>query len=862
MLRRVAPLLFVASGVAGLLLQVAWFRLLALSLGGTLAAATIVLSTFMAGLALGAWLLARRAGSLTRPLRTYGLLEIAAGACALATLPLLACLDQAVPVLARLVGHRPDALLAVKFVLAAIILLPATTFMGGTLPALCQALVPRPGDAGLRTGGLYALNTWGAVAGTLLAIFLVMPRWGLSACVLAGVAIDIAIGVVVLALSMARREEPAAAPMAPSAAGETAPAPASLRYLAMLLFVVGAAGLAYEVLWTRALAFYFGSGAHGFSVMLAVVLVGLALGAFLGGSLADRVGQPLVVLAISQALLALAVAWQAWRMPALPDFLYELALRSGDRLTFGQWTLLMLIGAVQILLPATILMGAALPVAVRALLRDGDAAGRLVGRLYAANSIGTVPGAILAAWMLIPAIGLQRSLFAVAAANVAVGAGACARLHGRTRTLGLVVVVAMAGLLAGAVAGTDPSRIFAGSGVFTDEAGRSNLLRIEESPHGTVTLSRMEDSRGSWLSLSVDAVNVAGTVPSLLACQELQGHLPLLLHAAPRSVVHVGFGSGGTAAAVASHPEIERIDIVEINPAILRMADEELQAINGNVLRDPRVRVHLEDGRNWLLATENRFDCILSDSVHPRYRGNSALYTIEYFELCRSRLNPGGLVSTWLPIYSLSQDSLRSIVASMRAVFPSTSLWYLNSTVNEFVILVGRDGSGGIDVARMDEAFTVPSIGASLERVGVRGPADMLDYFIGQGADLDGMVDGVALHHDDRPWVELESAAIVHREASWRDNLRIIVAARRSVLPHLRGASPVLVEELSLREPATGFMLPAHVALVDRDEEGVRLAVRKAFAANPLELEPWDFFAPPPWVKAFVVKPAATEAPE
>ena len=372
----------------------------------------------------------------------------------------------------------------------------------------------------------------------------------------------------------------------------------------------------------------------------------------------------------------------------------------------------------------------------------------------------------------------------------------------------------------------------------------------------------MEDGRGSWLSLSVDAVNVAGTAPSLLACQELQGHLPLLLHAAPRSVVHVGFGSGGTAAAVASHPEIERMDVIEINPAILRMSEEELQSINDDVLNDPRVRVHLEDGRNWLLATDERFDCILSDSVHPRYRGNSALYTVEYFELCRSRLNPGGLVSTWLPIYSLSQDSLRSIVGSMREVFPATSLWYLNSTINEFVILVGQDGPANISVRRMEEAFAVPAVAASLKRVGVGTPGDLLDYFIGQGADLDGMVRDVALHHDDRPWVELESAAIVHREASWRDNLRIVIEARRSVLPHLQDASPALIEELQRRERATGLMLPAHVAVVDKDQETVRHAVRKAIEANPLELEPWDFFEPPAWVKSFVAKPPATEASE
>ena len=861
MLRRVAPILFIGSGVAGLLMQVAWFRLLALSLGGTLTAATVVLSVFMAGLALGSWLIARHAAGFARPLRTYGVLELAAGLLAFATIPALGLLDDVVALIGPRLGADSMALLAVKVLLAALVLLPATTAMGGTLPVLCQGLVSHPEGGGLRVGGLYALNAWGAVAGALLAIFIIVPRWGLSAAVGAGAVIDLCVGLIVLALWRDAADERASSipPLMPDRS--LAPGLGTIdvrraklvRLLTATLFITGAAGLAYEILWTRALSFYFGSGAHGFSIMLAVVLTGLSVGAFLGGSLADRQRQPLIVLALSQVLMGAAIVWQVWRMPALPDFLYQLALRAGGLVTFRELTALLLLGAVQVLLPAAVLMGAALPVAVRALLKEGESSGRLVGRLYSANSLGTIIGAVLATWLLVPTIGLSRSLFVVASVNVLIGLLVALRLVGTERRLALAAGATMAALLGVAAFAIPPGRVFEGSGVFTDDQGRSSLIELEESAHGTVTLSAMDDSRGHWLSLSVDAVNVAGTAPSLLACQTMQGQLPLLLHRAPRSVVHVGFGSGGTAAAVASHREIESIDIVEINPAILRISDRSLRAVNGGVLEDPRVRVHLQDGRNWLLATDHRFDCILSDSIHPRYRGNSSLYTVEYFELCRSRLNPGGLVSTWLPIYSLSDESLRSIVAAMREVFPNTSVWYLNSTVNEFVILVGRTDEGGLSVLRMNEVFADPESAESLRRVGVIGAGDVLDYFIGEGESLGTLAQRTRRNCDDLPWVELESAAVMDRDQSWRSNLLQVVNARSSVIPHLDGASQSLVDEMMRREPATGLMLRAHLALLARDKASLDSFAHQALAANPAEREPWDFFGPPEWVRPFVM---------
>ena len=374
----------------------------------------------------------------------------------------------------------------------------------------------------------------------------------------------------------------------------------------------------------------------------------------------------------------------------MPDDLVAVAELFPGGIDFGRLVLLLLLGAALMILPASLLMGVALPSAVRSVIRREGESGRVVGRLVGANMAGTIPGAILAAWVLIPALGTQGSMVALAVLNAVLAGLALFLAGGRSeRRFAPAALVLAAGLVAMHLFAVHPQRVFLGAGLFSQEAdeGGEELLLLQESSHGTVTLTRIRDSRGTWLSLSVDGVNVAGTSPPLLSCQVLQGQLPLLLHADPRRVLHVGFGSGGTAAAVLTHPSVEELDIAEINPVIPELSTREFGSVHGGVLDDPRVEVHLVDGRNHVLATRRRYDVILSDSIHPRYSGNANLYTVDYFRSCEDKLAPGGLVSTWLPIYSLSPDSLRSIVASMMEVFPNTSLWYMNSVLSRLLYI-------------------------------------------------------------------------------------------------------------------------------------------------------------------------------
>jgi spermidine synthase len=279
------------------------------------------------------------------------------------------------------------------------------------------------------------------------------------------------------------------------------------------------------------------------------------------------------------------------------------------------------------------------------------------------------------------------------------------------------------------------------------------------------------------------------------------------------------------------------------------VAEERLPEVNGRVLDDPRVRVRLVDGRNHVLGTSATYDCILSDSVHPRYRGNASLYTVEYFRACRERLAPGGLVSTWLPIYGLSADSLSSILRCLREVFPATSVWYVNSTVNEFVIVVGRTEEGPLPVERMRASLAVPSVRESLARIGVDSVEDLLDFYVAEGAELDALIGSAPLHHDDRPWVELESAAVLDRDGSWLSNLRRVVGARHPVGPHLPSGAEALAAAMERRQAATTEQLAGQILILEKaPPELWRPAFRRARTLEPDDREPWEVHGAPPWV--------------
>jgi spermidine synthase len=832
--RRILAWLFFASGAAGLVDQVAWLRYLSLVFGNTTLATATLLAVFMAGLGLGAVLFGRMSDRTARPLTIYALLEVGIGLFAIFSprfFDFMTTVYVAVDHAAGGASGAPWGFALLRVGLAALCLLPPTLLMGGTLPLIVRGLrdLRSPGAAtaesdrtlGRDTALLYGANTLGAVCGVAGAGFLAIPLVGLHASLLLSAALNLAAALGAVALSRAQRTS--TAPAGP-AAGEVAP---NDRMLLLAAVLMGATSLAFEVLWTRILVFYLGSSVYAFSLMLLGFLLGVAAGSLAIGRVVDRLERPLALLAAVELGIAATAPLAIWLLTTLNG--RQIALSEALRPQgFGLAIVAQLLAVLPILLPPTLLMGVSFPILVRVYSDRGGAygaaggrIGRDLGELYGANTLGCIVGSLGAGFALIPLFGTQSSLLLVGAICAAI-ALLFARRAGRQdpqpllRWLGGAALATP--LLFAVLAQILPAdRVILAAGIFgRDRPG--DLVHFHEDASAAVAIRRMSSPAGDYLSLELNGVNVAGTSPDLYAVQKMQGHLPLLLGKSRGArVVHIGFGSGGTAHAVSRHP-VSEIRIVELSPAVLAASDHYFGAINHGVLADPRVRVEINDGRNFLLATPEVFDAVLSDSIHPRYAGNGSLYSEEYFRLLSQRLSDDGVVSMWLPMYTLTPSNFAMIVRAFKNVFPETVIWYEPSALNSFTIVTGRKRGGPWDPDALARGFADPAIVAALEDIGMRRPADLLSCYLSSGEELETFLGDTPPHVDDLPAVEYESGTLLARDWTWLATFSRLLALRPSEPP------PVVLDALPPAEHAAMRELWRRRAVVLEEQRGMLAA--------------------------------------
>ena len=742
--------LFFASGMVALAYEVVWVRALGLVVGNSLWAAVAVVAAYMGGMAIGGMLVARFAGRIRQHLRLYGAAEGVAAVVALATVPVLPLLQKVAA------GLGPEPLsgwglpLVGRFAVAWAFLALPTVALGATLPLL----VARVGEGrplAARVGRLYSANTFGAVSGILLAAFVALPALGERGTL----AVFATVGLLIAAAASALESS------VPAAARGTAHGVSRSRRSWLLVpALLGFVALASELVWTRVLLLHLGSRVYAFALILAVYLLGVAA----GSAVARRVAcAPRQGLAVSQVALGIAMGVQVIVFGRFGDILAWLA--AGGRFSsFGGLQLGLAVAVSAAILPATLAFGASFPFSVAAYPSDAPAETR-TGEVAAANTVGAIAGSVLGPLVLVPGLGSQRLIFAFAVAAAAIGAFLAGTRRGRAAAL------AVAGVLLAEALATPAGTVLRGAAAVTEGA----VEELRESASATVVVRRLTDRRGAWRSLELNGVNVAGTSPELRAIQRLQGHLPLLLGSDGGKVLHIGFGSGGTAWAVARHP-VREIVVAEISPEVLAVSDRVFGEVNHGVLHDPRVRVVVNDGRNMLLASRETFDAILSDSIHPVYAGNSTLYTREYFELCRRHLRPDGVVSMWLPMYSLTTDSYLAIVRAFFEVFPDTCIWYDPVVLNEFTVVTGSTRGGPVRLRW--EALRDPALAPTLAEAGVIDAQSLAAMLLLGPREVAALVDEMPPHVDDFPDVEYGSGRLLDRDGSWLANMRVLWAAR------------------------------------------------------------------------------------
>jgi len=783
---------FFFSGISALLYQIVWLKYLGLIFGNTVYAAATLIAVFLGGLGLGAFIFSR-SFTARRPLVVYASVEALIGAIGAFSPNGFALLNRAYIAAFPSVHGSPLTMTLLRIALAGAFLLPPTILMGGTLPLLVRWFSGDQEGSGIAVSALYAVNTLGATAGVALAGFVLIPRVGLLTTIFVAVMLNFA-----LALSSAAIPSPALRAPSPAAAGE-----GRYNFLLVASALMGLAAIADEVFWSRILVLHLGSSVYAYSLMLFAFLIGIGIGSAVVERFIDRIDVA-KTLGIIEVALAIALALQVHAFAHFSDFLGVLVRPfSAAGVTSPFPTLL--VAVVTMLIIPTALMGAAFPLTVRLYELSASRGEALaVGQVYLANTIGSITGSMLAGFVLIRAIGSQNGLFLMCAINLALGAWFLGK-RSRLLIAGAVVIVL-------AIVLAKPNDVILSAGIFSNPNER--ILLFREDVTATVTLRQLDPQ---YLSLELNGVNVAGTSGELIGTQKLQGHIPLLIHPNPKRVLHIGFGSGGTGWAVSRHP-VDNITIAEISPEVLEVSNARLGVVNHGVLRDPRVHAEINDGRNFVLATPEKFDVILSDSIHPRYAGNGSLYTRDYFELCRKRLNPNGVISMWLPMYSLTTHNYLQIVRAFRDVFPNTTIWYVPNTPNTFTIVIGRLEEGPIPMQRVAAHWT-PAVAQELSEIGIRKPDDLLVALMLGPREVARITHDVTPHVDDVPSVEYESGRVIDRNWTWYSTFRLLVANLTPLSDAVTGASVDVAEQRRARLMGAHLRVAAEVV---RREHGGR----------------------------------------
>ncbi len=827
------PLFFV-SGATSLVYQTVWARQLHLVFGTSTFAIATVLTAFMGGLAIGGLVMARFADGVRRPLVVYGALECAIGAYAVVFPAILTLLTPVYLAVARDWQPGPVGFAVAQLALVGTALVVPTALMGATLPLLARFATDRLGAAGDRVGTLYSVNTAGAVFGTWVAGFVLLPWLGLWTTTLLAAGSNVVLGLAAFSLAFWMGHAGV-----PPVTEDVEPAEPLLVAVAVAMALAGFASLVYEVAWTRVLGLLIGPTVYAFSVMLLAFLVGIAIGGKLGGPAADRVFAKRGTAGVLELLAAveLGVAGLSWLLmylyPELPFWyvwLFDwLGVASRPGLMWGIGTLI----SGLVMTPPAILMGFAFPVAVRLCVR-GDGLGGPVGLIYGANTLGGVLGAGLAGFVLLPWLEVAGTLYIAELANIAAALGLVA-LAGRRRSGAVLVVLALMLALIGRKGPWDKHIMTAGlhhyvshfkdhsrEGIQHFSVDSYELLYYREGLSSVVTVGRTSDSESLWLANNgkVDA-SAKGDGPTQVLC----GLLAMQFVDTPKTAAVVGLASGVTAGVIALSPAVERLDIVEIEPALVEASEFFLEQNHG-VLHDPRTRVVANDARNhFLLIDPETYDLVASEPSNPWISGVANLFTREFFVLGRSRLKPGGVWAQWLPTYGLGDGELRTLIVTFADVFPHVLVY---ATIdNSDVVLLGSDRPLSPTLEASQRIFENPKLAMELRNVDVEDPIVLASRFMFDETAVAGMREGVTLNTDDNMRIEYIAPLKIHANTT-PENMRFL--AKYARLPWAPGTA----DALQLADLANSYAESDDAA---RTEAAFRAAAALLAPGDPLREE-------------------------
>lgn len=811
------------SGLASLVYEVVWLREVGLQFGNTLSATGTVLAVFMAGMALGSVWLGQRADQTEEPLRLYAGLEISIGLSALLVPAGLRLIEQAsrllLPTLPAFVFQLP---------LTILVLLVPTVALGGTLPVLVRCL---PLSTFATPGLVYGLATLGAAAGAWLTAFVLLPALGSWCTNVTAALLSWLLGVrcFFLPRQAVRTETPAPRPVSSSGQARQPQQRSSEMSRSALLMCLGASGyaaLTYEVVWIRLLGLILENTVYAVSLMLSIFLLGLAIGSFLSTKLSVKSSALATLLGGSQWAVALTSLLGMLPLTSLAWLFYRTYASGG----FGDsWLLFLTAQALvcaAVMLPSTIGLGMALPLAWQYVQTSSQRAGTSLGRLLGANTLGAVLGSLSASFVLIPTFGLRLTLLLAVLCNAVAGTLVLFRTMLRRQ----VRFVSAAALLL----------VFAYSLVPLDLTFQQLLVRgsrevLYHREDGSGVVEVVADLSTGVRSLLANRLRQEGAdAPDDIFLARQQGYLPLFLHPAPHQIAVVGLGTGLSLAATLLD-RVEDVTVVEISSGVIEAAHLFARS-NRAVLSDPKVHLVQADGRRFFRTTQEMYDVIVQDLFFPYRAGTGSLYTVEHYQRLYRRLRPGGLAVQWLSLNQLTPEAFQVIARTFQHVFPYTSIWL----VGGYAALVGRDSGQPFDFTTIQKAYTRAV--ARHDELRRSRPVDLVTAFVCGPDQVARWTADQPLNTEDNGWIEYRSPLPFHLLYAKNDlavaALTQLLTYREPVVSALTNIEPRAQQHLERAYQARTLAFAGLLLLHEERATAAHDQYQQAYAANPK-----DFFA-------------------
>lgn len=690
---------FLLSGFLGLVYEIIWIRKLGLIFGNTIFAITTVLAVFFGGLALGSFIFGRFANYTNNPIGVYALLELAVSIFAFLFPAFLKLLGRFYGSFYNYIYHNFIILTLIRFILFSLLLIFPTTMMGGTLPMLSQYFIRHKESIGSRIGILYAINTFGATLGAFTSGFYLIRIIGVDSTNYMAGALNIIVALIAYILSKKIYTSPSINFAKLKESIKFKPSEnikLKLSNIAICFFLSGFASIGYEIVWTRYLSLPLANTRYTYTIILTVFLLGNALGSIIFAPLFDKIKN------ISRFFGYLEIGIGFFSFILVP-IVYFLTIRFKYSLLLNDF----LICSVLMLVPTT-LMGATFPTVVKILTLDTSLIGYSTGKLYAINTFGNITGSLITGFLLLPSFGIKTSLVILVTINISIGIY-CLFRYGKNWVFNSAELFLLT--LAFVIVSVSINVKIPDDFLFLLKKPEEKITLVKEGLESTVwiTENQQNSQKSLWANQTVLGRTLANE-PYKVSPQIIAGHIPMLLHSgSPKKILGICLGTGQTFGSILSY-DITKMDLVEISKTITSIAIKEFKDYNGDIGGNKKVRLIVEDGRNFVTHIKESYDIITLEPSPPEEAGIANLYTKEFYQQCKIKLNQDGIMSQWLPIYNTHPDETARIIKTFISVFPESILWYNTADL----MLLGFNGKIHLDEGKIGSLLQKDKISKDL----------------------------------------------------------------------------------------------------------------------------------------------------